>query len=175
MARAIITKELVDELTPKEKLYDITAIGHPGFGIRVLPSGRKNWFYRYRIKNSVRIAILGQASWMKFETALKQYQIAKAKKDQGIEPKGVNPTRAEAEFLFYQLFRAFEHGNNLPAELQNEPTLEAFADHYKVHTAAVKKLAAYSLLKLYGKGEGVRVLAYPVAVMTAFWNGVEFR
>ena len=175
MTRCILTQALADELKPKDKLYDMTAIGHPGFGIRVLPSARKNWFYRFRIKNSVRMAILGQASWMKFETALKTYQIAKTKKDQGIEPKGVNPTLAEAEFLFYQLFKVFEHGNILPSDLQNEPTLEAFADYYKVHTAAVKKLAAYSLLKLYSKGEGVRVLPYPVAVMNAFWNGVEFR
>lgn len=121
------------------------------------------------------MVILGQTSWMQLKPALKKYQIAKAEKDQGIEPKGVNPTLAEAEYLFYYMYKAYERGNNLPAELQNEPTLEAFADYYRVHTAAVKKLAAYGLFKIYSKDNNIHVLTYPVAVMNAFYNYVEFR
>jgi hypothetical protein len=175
MARHYITQELVDELTPKDKLYDITAIGYPGFGVRVLPSGRINYFYRYRIKNSVRMAILGQASWMNYQSALHRYKKYKDLKDQGIEPKGVNPTAEEADFLFVELFMFFDRGKELPLSIRNEPTIEEFADHFRVHPAAVKKLAAYDQLKLFKSGEDVRVIPYPVTIKTSCRNGLQIR
>jgi hypothetical protein len=39
MARHSITQELVDSLEPKDRYFDITAIGHRGFGVRVSPKG----------------------------------------------------------------------------------------------------------------------------------------
>ena len=85
-----------DDLPLKEKYYDLTATGYPGFGLRIHPAGLKNWFYRYRIKNSVRIITLGSTSCMNFNGALKGYKVAKDLRSQGIDPKGVNPTSDEA-------------------------------------------------------------------------------
>jgi hypothetical protein len=176
MARHYITQELVDELKPREKLYDLTAIGHPGFGIRVQPSGRQNWFYRYRIKNSVRMAILGQASWMKLGPALTKYKKTRELwKTQGLEPRGVNPTAEEADFLFVELFMFFERGKELPLSIRNEPTIEEFADHFRVHPAAVKKLAAYDQLKLFKSGDNLRVIPYPITIKTSCRNGLHIR
>jgi hypothetical protein len=176
VARCILTQELVDELTPKEKLYDITAIGYPGFGVRVLPSARKNYFYRYRIKNSVRMAILAQTSWMTLEGALTKYKKTRELwKTQGLEPRGVNPTAEEADFLFVELFMFFEYGKELPLSIRNEPTIEEFADHFRVHPAAVKKLAAYDQLKLFKSGDSLRVIPYPITIKTSCLNGLHIR
>jgi hypothetical protein len=173
MTRCLLTQELVDTLTPKDKLFDMTAVGHPGFGLRTHPSGRKNWFYRYRIKDSVRMVILGQTSWMKFGLALTKYKNFRDMKLQGIEPKGVNPTAMEADFLYFKLFDIVDSRQGLPSALREDPTIEKFADYFNVHTTAVKKLAAYDQLKLFPKDGNTCVRAYPLTIKTSFLNGLE--
>jgi hypothetical protein len=172
MTRCLLTQELVDTLTPKDKHFDMTAIGHPGFGLRTHPSGRKNWFYRYRIKDSVKMVILGQTSWMKFGQALTKYRKFRDMKLQGIEPKGVNPTAMEADFVFSKLFNIFYSHKQLPQCLQDDPTIDVLADYFEVHSTAIKKLAAYGLIKLFDKDAHSRVIFYPQSIKCRYLNGL---
>ena len=175
MTRCILTQGLIDELKPKEKRYDMTDIDHPGFGCRVLPSGRLNWFMRYRVKDSVRMVILGQTSWMRLGPALSKFKMFKNLRAQGEEPRGVNPTAEEADYMYYELFKIYDRGLSVPQQIQGEPEIEAFADFFKVHPAAVRKLAAYGQVKLIKNGDSVRVMAYPVTIKTSFVNGLQIR
>ena len=174
MARHYITQELVDELTPKEKLYDITGIGYPGFGVRVLPSGRKYSFYRYRIKNSVRMVKLGWTTCLSLPSALSRYKRYKNRKDAGEDVKGPNVNNEEADYLLIQLYEIFDFGRDLPIPVRNEPTIDEFADHFRVHPASVKKLAGYNLLKCVQRDDEIRVIAYPRAITTFCHTGRSF-
>ena len=175
MARQYITQELVDGLTPKEKLFDVTGIGFPGFGCRILPSGRKYWFYRYRIGASVRMAHLGWATWISLHTALSRYKRYKVRKDAGEDVKGRNLDAEEADFLLIQLHEIFDYGRDLPLSVRDEPAIEIFADHFRVHVSSVKILAGYNLLKCVKRDDEIRIIVYPKAITTFCHNGRSFR
>jgi len=175
MARAIITPELIAGLTPRPKLFDVTGIGFPGFGCRILPSGRKYWFYRFRRGASVRMVSLGWATCISLPTALSRYKLCKKRKDAGEDIKGPNANAEEADFLLVQLNEIFDYGQNLPPSVGSEPTIEEFADHFRVHSAAVKKLAGYNLLKCIQRDDKISVIAYPRAITTFCHNGRSFH
>jgi hypothetical protein len=174
MTRAIITPELIAGLTPRPKLFDITGIGFPGFGCRILPSGRKYWFYRFRRGASVRMVNLGWATWISLHTALSRYKRYKNRKDAGEDVKGPNVNAEEADYLLIQLYEIFDFGRDLPIPVRNEPTIEEFADHFRVHPASVKKLAGYNLLKCVKRDDAIRVIAYPRAITTFCHTGRSF-
>ena len=121
------------------------------------------------------MVVLGQTSWMKLGPALAKFKTFKDLKAQGVEPRGVNPTAAEADYMYYELFKIYDRGLAVPRQIQGEPEIEAFADFFKVHPAAVKKLAAYGQVKLIKSGDSIRVMPYPVTIKTSFVNGLQIR
>jgi hypothetical protein len=174
MARHFITPELIAGLTPRPKLFDITGIGFPGFGCRILPSGRKYWFYRFRRGASVRMVKLGWTTYLRLPSALSRYKRYKNRKDAGEDVKGPNVNAEEADYLLIQLIEIFDYGYDLPLSVRNEPTIDKFADHFRVHPASVKILAGYSLLKCVRRDDEIRVIAYPRAILTFRNNGRSF-
>jgi len=174
MTRVIITQELIAGLTPRPKLFDVTGIGFPGFGCRILPSGRKYWFYRFRRGASVRMVNLGWATWISLHTALSRYKRYKKRKDAGEDLKGSNVNVEEADYLLVQLYEIFDFGRDLPLNVRNEPSIEKFADHFRVHVSAVKILAGYNLLKCVKRRDEIRVINYPRAITTFCENGLHF-
>jgi hypothetical protein len=175
MTRCLFTQELVDSLTPLENLFDMTAKGYPGFGLRTLPSGRKNWFYRYRIKDSVRMVILGQTSWMKLPQAFRLYGEARDQKWQGIDPKGQSTacaTIAEADHLYYELFTMI-NGKRFPEQLKNDTPLAEFARYFHVQPAAVKKLDTYQQLAVFEEDGQTLVRVFIHTIEESYRAGLE--
>ena len=93
--RMELTDEIVAKLQPRKQTYDATAAGDPGFGVRILPSGVKTWFYRYRIKDSVRLMRLGRTSWLNYAGALGQYKRARDERLRGFDPQGRSPVSGQ--------------------------------------------------------------------------------
>ena len=126
MSRHYITQELVDSLEPKDRYFDVTAIGHRGFGVRVNPKGRKTWFYRYRLGGSIRFLNLGYTTSIGLDAALSKYKGVKAKRDEGEDPQGWSPAAQEADYLFMELFKIFDIGKKPPPPIHDLPTLAEF-------------------------------------------------
>lgn len=148
--RTELTQELVDILQPRNSRYDATDIGNPGFGVRIYPSGVKTYFYRYRIKDSVRFMRLGRASWLRLASAKDMYQRARDKRLQGFDPQGFlsHPVEQEAFYKLCEIGYDLNTTGALPEKLGVEPTIEEFAFHYNMSLSAVRKLAVQEYLLL---------------------------
>ena len=173
MARHFLSQKLVDSLEPKDKYYDITAIGHRGFGVRVSPKGRKTWFFRYRLGGSIRFLNLGYTSSMGLDAALIKYKGVKAKRDEGEDPRGWSPAAQDADHLFMELFKIFDYGKKLPPpSIRHLPTLDEFSLHFRVHPSSVRKLASYKLVGLVEKGGETCVVPYSLRITASFRGGL---
>jgi hypothetical protein len=172
MARHSISQKLVDSLVPKDRYFDITAIGHRGFGVRVSPKGRKCWFYRYRLGGSIRFLNLGYTTSMGLDAALSKYKSLKTKRDEGEDPQGWSPAAQEADYLFMELFKIFDYGKKLPSPIHDLPTLDDFSLHFRVHPSSVRKLASYKLVGLVEKGGETCVVPYPLRITASFLSGL---
>lgn len=91
------TDIFVRNLKPKVKEYTSREKG--GFGIRVLPSGRKVFFYLYRVDGQRRFLNLGEYPDLELKDARKKYEAASAQvkllKD-GL-PGGADPVQVKTE------------------------------------------------------------------------------
>jgi integrase len=74
----------IDSLRPTDKLYDIRE--GKGFGVRVLPSGVKTWFFIYRFDGKRRFMNLGHYPSVSLKDAGKKYRDAFDLYEQGKDP-----------------------------------------------------------------------------------------
>ena len=83
-----LTKRVVEAARPREKDYLIFDDDLPGFGLRVMPSGKRSFVIQYRIGTKVRRMSLGLSSTLKPEQARRQaFAILSAVRD-GQDPAG---------------------------------------------------------------------------------------
>lgn len=91
------TDLFMKSLKPKDKEY--TAREKGGFGVRVMPSGRKVFFFLYRVDGQRRFLNLGEYPGLKLEEARKKYEAAAAQvkllKD-GL-PGGADPVQVKTD------------------------------------------------------------------------------
>jgi integrase len=78
------TDKFVENLKPQDKITDIRE-AH-GFGIRVLPSGIKTWFFIYRIDSKRRFMNLGHYPAISLSDARRKYRAAYDLYEQGKDP-----------------------------------------------------------------------------------------
>lgn len=169
--RTQLTQELVDNLEPRETRYDATDIGNPGFGVRVYPSGVKTWFYRYRMRDSVRLMPLARTSYTRLSAAKIQYQRARDKRLQGIDPQGRHPVNEEAFQKLFDIWHELDTTGGLPEELGDEPTLEEFAAFYGMSKGSVRKLAAYEYVTLLEREGRTVVVPLKFKILRDIGNG----
>lgn len=93
-----ITDMFVRNLKPSEKEYTKREKG--GFGIRVLPSGRKVFFFLYRVDGTRRFLNLGDYPGTKLKDARRDYEEAQAKvkalkagRSDGVDPVELRRTK----------------------------------------------------------------------------------
>lgn len=77
----------IESLKPADKINDVREAN--GFGIRVLPSGVKTWFFIYRIDGKRRFMNLGHYPSISLSEARKKYRTAYDLYEQGKDPAGL--------------------------------------------------------------------------------------
>lgn len=80
------TDKMIDNLKPRDRMYDTREAD--GFGIRVLPSGVKTWFYMYRFDGKRRFLNLGHYPGLSLADARKKHRDALTQVESGIDPLG---------------------------------------------------------------------------------------
>jgi len=85
--------KLIESLKPTDAMQDLRE-GH-GFGIRVLPSGIKTWFFIYRIDGKRRFMNLGHYPSIKLSVARKKYRDAFDLYEQGKDPATLEEQQKE--------------------------------------------------------------------------------
>jgi integrase len=87
----VFTQKFIESLKPTGKINDIRE--GKGFGIRVLPSGVRTWFFLYRYEGNRRFMNLGHYPGVSLAEARARYRAA-----YGLYEKGLDPARmAEKE------------------------------------------------------------------------------
>ncbi len=85
-----LTKKMIDKLDPKDKDYSVFDSELPGFGVRVLPSGRKSYILQYRFERTkVRKKALGMHGVTSLDDARRKAFAMLAEVQSGIDPIGV--------------------------------------------------------------------------------------
>ena len=85
-----LTKKMIDKLEKQDKDYSVFDSELPGFGVRVLPSGRKSYILQYRAnRNKVRKKALGMHGVISLDEARKKAFAMLAEVQSGIDPIGV--------------------------------------------------------------------------------------
>lgn len=72
MAGENLTKRSVDRLEPREKDYVLFDEDLPGFGVRVMPSGKRFYFIQYRRHGRTRRVMIGQHGPVTAEVARRE-------------------------------------------------------------------------------------------------------
>ena len=64
----MLTKNTIDNLQPKEKLYRLSDKTGNGLSLEVSPEGSKRWRFRYRFKGAAKMISLMVETLLKLET-----------------------------------------------------------------------------------------------------------
>ena len=92
-----LTKKMIDKLEAEDKDYSVFDSELPGFGVRVLPSGRKSYILQYRAnRRKVRKKALGMHGVISLEEARKKAFAMLAEVQSGIDPVGVLQEKEKA-------------------------------------------------------------------------------
>ena len=102
------TDKMIEKLKPQAKIVDIRE--RDGFGVRVLPSGVKTWFYIYRFDGKRRFLNLGHYPLLSLAEARKKHREALLMVEHGVDP------------LHDKVVKRLER--------QQTPTVEEFAREY---------------------------------------------
>jgi len=145
MAKASISKTVVDRALPADRDYFIWDESLAGFGLKVTPAGGKVYVFQYRISRP------GRAQF----TAAKRYTIgkhgkvtpdqarAKAKILAGMVADGTNPKKVEADLLAEA--EAEKADKALKAKLENELAFARLADEWLDHYENEKRRRSSSV------------------------------
>jgi hypothetical protein len=162
--RIELSDEVVAKLKPRNQKFDATAVGFPGFGVRVHPTGVKTFFYRYRLNGTVRMMRLGRTSYLPLGAALIKYRRARNQRLQGIDPQGRHPTTEEALHVLFEMWISYDTTGGLPEALSGTPSEQDFAAYYGVTVAAIRKLAAFGYLSVVERGDSRVVVPLHLAI-----------
>jgi integrase len=133
----------IESLKPAEKINDVRE-GN-GFGIRVLPSGKKTWFFIYRIDGKRRFMNLGHYPSISLAEARKKYRASFDLYEKGKDPAGMEEQEKE--------------------ERRKTPTVADLVDDYiKLHAKRFKKswekdeaILNRDVVPLWGKKKAVDI------------------
>lgn len=81
-----ITKRLVDSLRPKDEVYSVWDHEVPGFGVRVMTTGRKSFVLKYSINRMQRWITLGRYGDLTVDEARKLAQTRRGEVAKGLDP-----------------------------------------------------------------------------------------
>ncbi|MCG8073863.1 MAG: tyrosine-type recombinase/integrase [Candidatus Thiodiazotropha taylori] len=95
------TDRSLKALKPKEKRYEVSELNGHGFGVRVLPSGKKTFIYRYKLNGKTRGMMLGSyepgTKYGSLAEAHKRHANARAKLKEGVDPGAIKQAKIQAE------------------------------------------------------------------------------
>lgn len=129
------TDKMIEKLKPQDKIVDTRETD--GFGVRVLPSGVKTWFYIYRFEGKRRFMNLGHYPAISLAEARTKHRAALTRVEQGGDP--------------FSELEAAAH------ERKKTPNLSDFIDDY-IRIYAKPKLKSWEKIEQSLKREIVPVL-----------------
>ena len=110
--KTMLTKKVVDELVPSEKYYIVWDALVPGFGCRVLPTGRKVYIYKYYNLEKKQIWMtLGKHGLFTIQMARKKVNELIQKLNNGVDPHKeahLKEQDEKASILFKDFWPIFE-------------------------------------------------------------------
>lgn len=118
------TDKMVEKLKPLDRIVDIREAD--GFGIRVLPSGVKTWFYIYRFDGKRRFANLGHYPAISLADARTLHRQALSQVERGLDPLAIAETKR--------------------VERKRTPILSDFVNEY-IHLYAQPKLKSWKKIQ----------------------------
>jgi len=127
----------IENLKPQDKITDVRE--NNGFGIRVLPSGVKTWFFIYRIDGKRRFMNLGHYPGISLSEARRKYRTAYNLFEQGKDPAALEEQAAEARRKAYTV-----------ADLVQE-YIERHAKRFKRSWEADERLLNKEIVPVWGK------------------------
>lgn len=99
-----LTKTVVDATRPRDKQYTVWCSDLPGFGVYILPSGKRSYFVDYRNAEGVRRRMtIGRHGPLTTDEARKLAMQAIAGKDKGEDPALERKTRKAAQKTIEEL------------------------------------------------------------------------
>lgn len=148
------TDRLLRSLQPRKKRYDVTDMRRTGLQLRVYPSGKKSFQYRYHFGGQARRLTIGPYPQLTLAEAAMAHGEAER-----MLARGIDPGREKAAQ------QAAERNEGTVAELAEE-FLSRYVERHRKRPSPVRKMLESNVLPYWGKRKAKDITARDFALLS---------